>query len=67
MNANVLKKIIVEKGFTFYKISSLLGIGLTDLDRKLENKNDLTINEVFRLKHILDLSNEEAISIFLEA
>ena len=63
LNANKLINKIVEKGFTICDISNLLGIQKI----RMNNVDSLTIGEVLALKNILELSDTEAISIFLGA
>lgn len=55
---------IMENGYTIRDVSILLGLERHILTKKLDNINRLTIGEARILKYALDLSNNEAISIF---
>lgn len=65
MNSNLLIEKILEKGMEFGKIAKLLGIDKMTLYRKLANYESVTIREAEILKDILDLTNFEALEIFL--
>ena len=67
LHANLLIGKIIENGYTIHDISNLLGISKDVLTKKLNNINRLTIGEARVLKYTLDLSDSEAISIFLGA
>lgn len=67
LDANKLMVKIIEKGFTICSIATLLDIEKTTMRRKLNDTSKLTIREVMTLKNILELSDREAITIFLGA
>ena len=64
--ASKLQEKIIEKGFTTRTLAKLMNIERTCMYRKINNVSKLTIGEVMMLKTILDLSDSEAITIFLE-
>lgn len=66
MNANKLKAKIIERGFTIAEVSELIGISKHSMYRKINLYDKITIYEATRLKEALQLSNIEAIEIFLE-
>lgn len=66
MNTNLLTEKVLEKGIEFSKIAKLLGIDKMALYRKLANYEPVTIREAEILKDILDLTNLEALEIFLD-
>lgn len=66
MNVGLLIEKILEKGMEFSKIARLLGIDKMTLYRKLANYEPITIREAEILKDILDLTNMEALEIFLK-
>lgn len=66
LDANKLTRKITAKGLSICKISKMLGIEKSLMQYKINNVTHLTINEVFKLKSILGLSDSEAINIFLE-
>lgn len=66
MNTNLLTEKVLEKGMEFSKVARLLGIDKMTLYRKLANYESFTIREAEILKDLLDLTNLEALEIFLE-
>lgn len=65
MNAKKLNRKMIERGFTIDAVSELIGVDMFTMYRKVYNYEVTTIGEAMRLKHILDLSDQEAIDIFL--
>lgn len=65
MNANRLKAKIVENGLNISKTAELIGVSKSSLYRKLNGSDRLTINEAAKLKNILELTDLEALEIFL--
>lgn len=67
MNVDVakLKGKMVEKGFTVETLSAAIGIDRSTLYRKLEAIEKFTIGEARKIKVVLELTNEEAVQIFL--
>lgn len=65
MNAKKLKGKIVEKGLNVAKTAELMGISKTTLYRKLNGFERLTVSDAARLKEVLDLTDLEALDIFL--
>lgn len=65
MDVDKLKVKIIEKGLDDTKVAELIEINRTTLYRKLNGVDKLTIGEAVKLKTILDISNPEAIVIFL--
>lgn len=65
MNANKLKAKIVENGLNISKTAELIGVSKSSLYRKLNGNDRLTINEAVKLKNILELTDLEALEIFL--
>lgn len=66
MNTTLLTEKVLEKGMEFSKIARLLGIDKMTLYRKLANYEPITIREAEILKDLLDLTNLEALEIFLD-
>ena len=65
MNAFKLKAKIVEQNITMEALAKQVGISTATLYRKVKYPLHLTLLEVIKLKDILDMTNEEAIDIFL--
>lgn len=67
LDANKLQTVIMNNGFTLNDISDFLGLTRVVTHRKLSNIKLLTIGEAILLKEFLELTNDEASSIFLGA
>lgn len=65
MNANKLKGKIFEKGLNVAKMAELTGINKSSFYRKLNGFDKFTVNEAAQIKELLDLTNLEALDIFL--
>ena len=65
MNAFKLRAKIVEQNITMEVLAKQIGISTTTLYRKVKYPLRLTLLEVIKLKDILDMTDEEAIDIFL--
>lgn len=65
MDLNRLKGKIVEKGWNVETLAEQIGIDRSSMYRKLNNFEKITIGEARKITSALDLSNEEASSIFL--
>lgn len=67
LDANRLQVEIMKNGFTLGDISDFLGLTKVLTHRKLTDIKTLTIGEAIRLKELLELTDLEAIDIFLGA
>lgn len=65
MNAFKLRAKIVERNITMEELAKQIGISTTTLYRKVKYPLRLTLLEVIKLKDILDMTDKEAIDIFL--
>lgn len=65
MNINKLKAKIVEKGMNVEKLAELIEVDRSSLYRKLNNFEKITIGEAMKMKSALEMTDEEASSIFL--
>lgn len=65
MNATKLNTKIIEKGFSISTIAVLMGIPKSSLYRKIDGIEPISIYDAMRMKELLDLTNEEALDIFL--
>lgn len=65
MDLNKLKGKIVEKGWNIERLALHLGVDRSSMYRKLNNFEKITIGEAKRITTLLNLTNEEASSIFL--
>jgi plasmid maintenance system antidote protein VapI len=65
MDLNRLKGKIIEKGWNVEMLAEQIGVERSSMYRKLNNFEKITIGEAKRIKDALNLSNEEASSIFL--
>ena len=65
MDLNKLKGKIVEKGWNVETLAEHIGVDRSSLYRKLNKFEKITIGEAQKIRIALNLSNEEASSIFL--
>lgn len=65
MNANKLKSKIVENGLNIAKTADLIDIHRSSFYRKLNGFDTFTVNEAAKIKEVLNLTNLEALEIFL--
>lgn len=65
MNIEKLKSKIIENELSISETAHLMGIDKSSLYRKLKNHDTVTIGEADKLKRILNLTDWEALEIFL--
>lgn len=65
MNVFKLKAKIVERGMGIEELAGILDMSTQTLYRKLRTPLSMTLMDAIRLKDILELTDEEAIDIFL--
>ena len=65
MNATKLKNKMTANGLTISATAELMGVNKSTLYRKLNGREKLTINDAVQLKELLELTDLEALSIFL--
>ena len=65
MDINKLKGKITEKGLNVETLATLIGVDRSSLYRKLNEFEKIKIGEARKMKEVLELSDEEATSIFL--
>ena len=65
MDANKLKTKLNEKGFSISTVANLMNIRGSSLHRKLNGYDSMTVYDAMCLKEILNLTNTEALDIFL--
>lgn len=59
-----LKSILVKKGLTLKKLSTIIGISTTTLSYKINNKREFSSSEIAAMQEVLDLTKEERDRIF---
>jgi predicted transcriptional regulator len=64
MKLNMLKGKIVEKGMNVETLAEKIGIDRSSMYRKLNNFEKITIGEAQKIKDVLNLSDEDAKTIF---
>ena len=64
MKLNLLKGKIVEKGMNVESLAEKIGIDRSSMYRKLNNFEKITIGEAQKIKVVLNLSDEDAKTIF---
>ena len=65
MDLNKLKGKIVEKGWNIEMLAERIGVERSSMYRKLNNFEKITIGEAKKITAVLNLSDEDASSIFL--
>lgn len=65
MNINKLKGKIVENGMNNARFAAAIGINYATLCRKLKAPEKITIGEAAKMKIALNLTDADAIEIFL--
>lgn len=65
MKTNKLKAKIIEKGLNVEALADKIGLERSTLYRKLNNFEKISIGEAIRMKVALEMTDDEAISIFL--
>ena len=64
MKLNLLKGKIVERGMNVETLAEKIGIDRSSMYRKLNNFEKITIGEAQKIKDVLELSDEQARTIF---
>ncbi|BBM40082.1 hypothetical protein JCM16776_0295 [Leptotrichia shahii] len=64
MAYDVLKLKIKDKKLNYQKLAKELRISESGLNKKINGKNYFTQSEIYQLKELLELSNNELIEIF---
>lgn len=65
VNTRLLRSKIVERGTSIGDVAAQMGVDKATLYRRISNSGSFTIGEVEELVSILNLSHDEAVSIFL--
>lgn len=66
VNTDLLRGKIVGKGLTQERVAEMIGIDRSTFSRKMRsNALDFSVEEMHKMCHVLGLSNDEAIQIFL--
>ena len=66
MNSDKLIYRIAEKGLMFSDVADMIDLDRLTLFRKLAGFEKITVREAEKLKRALDLTNLEALEIFLD-
>ncbi|BBM56501.1 hypothetical protein JMUB4039_0468 [Leptotrichia trevisanii] len=64
MAYNVLKLKIKDKKLNYQKLAKELRISESGLNKKINGKNYFTQSEIYRIKELLELTDNELIKIF---
>lgn len=65
MNINLLKAKLVERSMNVEKLATAISVDRSSLYRKFNNAEKITIGEASKMKEVLNLTDAEAIQIFL--
>ena len=66
MRLDKLKGKLKEKGVTYQGGADALGISITSFSNKMNDKQKFTVLEAHSLSNLLEMTNEEKVSIFLD-
>lgn len=66
MKVNKLKGMLVAKGMNVEALADMIGTERSSMYRKLANFEKITIGEAKKIVNVLEMSDEEAIDIFLK-
>jgi repressor-like protein len=61
---NILKEKIRNKKLSYKKLSEKMRISESGLNKKMNRKNFFTQAEIYELKKMIELSNDELVQIF---
>jgi len=61
---NILKEKIRDKKLNYKKLSEKMRISESGLNKKMNRKNFFTQAEIYELKKMIELSNDELVQIF---
>ena len=64
MAYNILKLKIKDKKLNYQKLAKELSISESGLNKKINGKNYFTQSEIYKIKELLELSDNELIKIF---
>lgn len=64
VNTRLLRDKIEEKRTSISEVAAQMGVDKATLYRRIANSESFTIGEVGRITEILNLSHDEAVSIF---
>lgn len=65
VDLNKLRGKVVEKGLSQQELAVLIGIDRSTFYRKMKNGGDFSIGEVSKMAEVMQLTNQEAVDIFL--
>ena len=61
---NILKEKIRDRKLSYKKLSEKMRISESGLNKKMNRKNFFTQAEIYELKKMIELSNDELVQIF---
>ncbi len=64
VNTNKLRGKIVEQGLTFGSLAQQVGVSPSTLGRKIRNVSDMTLEEVERIRDILNIPPNRMMEYF---
>lgn len=64
VNTDMLRSKIAERRTNVSKVAERMGVDKTTLYRRIADSSSFTIGEVCKITEILELSHDEAVSIF---
>lgn len=67
INSNALKSVLIKSGHNVEWLADQLGYSSTNMYNKLSGKTMMTLNEVVKIRKILNLDDEQIKEIFFAA
>lgn len=64
MNKNKFKYFVAEKGLTIKEVAEKMNMNQSTISRKLNGISDFTRDEILQYQKIVDISDEELMSVF---
>lgn len=65
MDMNKLNAKIIDSGMTIEEVAEMIGMSGLSLYFKMKRRVSMTVGDAIKLKEVLQMSNKEAMEIFL--
>ena len=65
MKLDILKDKIIEKGFDYKSLTEPLNLDYQTIMKKMNGKSKITLNEISKLRKILNLTDKEVVKRFI--
>ena len=65
MKLDILKDKMIKKGFDYKSLTEPLNLDYQTIIKKMNGKSKITLNEISKLRKILNLTHQEVVEIFI--